>query len=107
MVFCISTILFWGLLIVEEFYRRQEFSGSTIYPSSIERYILLKSGIKFVFYVNLIMWFNAVYILKTRAEGIDTETWEFQKRQVYMTLFIFIILIIMEIPIWLTVLGSH
>jgi len=102
-------MLFWGLLGANDrlVYVNTERCGQTIEPLSLELYIAFKSLIKFLFYTNLILWFNSVFILKTRAEGIDTETWEFQKRQVYMTLSIFAILIVMEIPIWLSVLLSH
>jgi len=105
-VFAITTMLFWGLLGANDrlVYVNPERCGQTTPPLSLELYIAFKSLIKFLFYTNLIIWFNSVFILRIRAKGIDTETWEFQKRQVYMTLFIFIILIVMEIPIWLSVL---
>lgn len=102
----ITTILFWGLMAVNDriVYVPVEYSCLTIPSMSIVIFMVLQSLIKFMFYLNLILWFNSVFMLKTRAEGIDTETWEFQKRQVSMTLFIFVVLIIMEIPLWLSVL---
>lgn len=105
-VFGITTILFWGLMFINDriVYVPVEYSCLTIPSMNIELFMALQSLIKFLFYTNLILWFNSVFILKTRAEGIDTETWEFQKRQVYMTLSIFLILIVMEIPLWLSVL---
>lgn len=105
----ITTLIFWGLLGANDVikYIPPEFSGQTISPLSLETVIALKVLIKFLFYLNLILWFNSVYILKTRAEGIDTETGDFQKRQVKFTLWIFVILIVMEIPIWITSLSSH
>lgn len=102
----ITTILFWGLMAVNDnlVYIPVEYSCLTLPPISMELFLILQVMIKFFYYVNLILWFNSVFMLKTRAEGIDTETWEFQKRQVYMTLSVFAVLIIMEIPIWLSVL---
>ena len=101
-VFGITTILFWILLD----WNLELLSLPRLYGLSNTEFVVgfMKSIGKFLFYVNLILWFNSVFILKTRAEGIDTETWEFQKRQVYMTLSVFVVLIVMEIPIWLSVL---
>ena len=62
---------------------------------------IIQALCKFLFYSNLILWLNSVFLLRARADGVDTETGYFQNRQVKFTLWIFTILIVMEIPMWI------
>lgn len=59
---------------------------------------------KFVFYVSLILWLNSAFYLKNIAEGFETETGEFQREQVKLTLWIVAIMILMELPLLISLI---
>lgn len=60
---------------------------------------------KFVCYLSLIVWLNAVYWLKRFAESFNVNSWEFQKEQVQLTLLTVGILIVSELPLWIASLS--
>lgn len=68
---------------------------------------LTKSVGKFLFYVNLILWLNSGFYLRELARGVDVDTSEFQKEQVKFTVWILLVLILIEIPLWVSVLSAH
>lgn len=60
---------------------------------------------KFACYLSVMVFLNASYYLRELAREIDVETWEFQKDQVRLSLFIVGILIVSELPMWLGALS--
>jgi hypothetical protein len=65
---------------------------------------VLQSVIKAVMYVSIILWSNCAYYLSQWARGEEVESFEFQVKQIKMTLWILGVLILIEIPIWLDAL---
>lgn len=63
--------------------------------------------LKFVIYLSVILWLSSAWYLRELALGTDDDTREFQKRLVKFALCIVLVFILIEIPTWLTVLGSH
>ena len=85
----ITAIIFWVSLGGLE--RTQGIIGQTV--------------LKLVLYLAVILWLNSGFYLSKSAQGVEVETWEFQKEQVKLTLWIIGIFIVCELPIWLTVLS--
>jgi hypothetical protein len=56
---------------------------------------------KFLCYLSVIVWINTAYYLREAARDVDVETWEFQREQVKLTLFILGVLIWLELPVWI------
>lgn len=69
--------------------------------------LILQVILKFIIYLSVILWLNSAWYLRELALGTDPDTFEFQKRQVKMTMWILLMFIVMELPVWLIVLGSH
>lgn len=67
--------------------------------------IIFQTVLKFGLYAVMILWINSCYYLAQCARDIDVETWEFQKEQVKLTLWILGILILMELPLWITAIS--
>ena len=82
----LSGISFWVSLNLVK--KGQDLVGQTI--------------LKFIMYVSIIVWINSAFYLKNNAEGIDTETWEFQREQVKLSLWIVGILVLMELPLMIS-----
>ena len=55
--------------------------------------------LKFVCELSVILWLNTAFYLKNNAEGVETESYEFQREQVKLSLFVVGILILAEIPL--------
>lgn len=68
--------------------------------------IVAQTVLKLVIYVSIILWLNSGYYLSKSAAGVEVETWEFQKDQVKLTLWIVGVLIVFELPVWLIVLSG-
>lgn len=85
----ISAISFWLSLGALE--RGQGIVGQTV--------------LKLIFYLAIILWLNSCFYLSKSAREVEVESFEFQKEQVKFTLWIIVIFIVMELPIWLTVLS--
>ena len=66
--------------------------------------LVLGTILKFVCELSVILWLNTAFYLKNNAEGSDTESWEFQREQIKLTLWIFGFLVLPEIPLWLSAL---
>ncbi len=60
--------------------------------------------LKFVGSLSALLWINTVFYLKNIAENKDTESGEFQREQVKLSLFAVGILILTEIPLMISVL---
>ena len=60
--------------------------------------------LKFIGYLSVLLWINTVFYLKNIWERIDTESSEFQREQVKLSLFVVGILILMDVPLMLSVL---
>ena len=58
--------------------------------------------LKFVCELSMILWLNSAFYLKNNAEGVETESWEFQREQIKLTLWIFGFLVLPEIPLWIS-----
>lgn len=56
---------------------------------------------KFMCYISVIVWMNSAFYLKELATGTEVESWEFQKEQIKITLFIMGVLIVSELPVWI------
>lgn len=68
--------------------------------------IVFLSVLKFIFYVDLMLWLNSVFALYKGGTGAELDSFEFQKDQVKFTLWVLGILVWMEIPIWLDALSA-
>ncbi len=64
--------------------------------------IVLATILKFVFYVSTVLWLNTAFYLSKIAGGIETETYEFQREQIKLTLWIVAILILTELPLMIS-----
>lgn len=64
--------------------------------------IVVGTILKFICELSVILWINTAFYLKNNAEGKDTESWEFQREQVKLTLWIFGFLVLLEIPLWIS-----
>lgn len=78
----------------------------SLYLMGLNQGIIGQTILKFVLYVSLILWLNTLLFFYTSAKGLDVDSGEFQREQVKLSVWTLGILILMEIPIWLTVLGS-
>ena len=58
--------------------------------------------LKLIMYVSILLWLNSAFYLKNNAEGTETETWEFQREQVKLSLWIVGILVLMELPLMIS-----
>ena len=67
--------------------------------------IVVQTVLKLIMYLAIILWLNSGFYLSMSASGIDVESWGFQREQVKLTLWIIVIFIVMELPMWLTVLS--
>jgi len=67
--------------------------------------IIGRTVLKFVLYLSIILWLNSGFYMSMSASGVDVESWGFQREQVKLTLWVIVIFIVMELPIWLTVLS--
>ena len=56
---------------------------------------------KFMCYLSVIVWLNSAYYLSESARGLDVESWEFQREQVKLTMFMIGVLIVSELPVWI------
>ena len=66
--------------------------------------IVVGTILKLVCLVSVILWINSASYLMRIAEGVDTETGEFQREQVKLTLWIVSIMILMELPLMISAL---
>lgn len=64
--------------------------------------LIIQTILKFICYVSVFLWLNSAFYLKNCAEGVDTETFEFQRELVKLSLWIMGILIVSEIPMMLS-----
>lgn len=64
--------------------------------------IVVKTILKLVYYVSVVLWINSAFYLKNLAETVDTETVEFQREQVKLTLWIVGIFWLMELPLMIS-----
>jgi hypothetical protein len=69
--------------------------------------IVLDTIRKFVCYLSVIVWLNSAYYLSETARDQDVESWEFQKKQVRLTLWIVGVVIVSELPVWIASLSLH
>lgn len=60
--------------------------------------------LKFIGYLSMLLWINSVFYLKNIAEERETESSEFQREQVKLSLFVLGILFVGELPLMLSVL---
>lgn len=84
----LTALIFWGALGALGW-------GPTIIGQTI---------LKFTAYVSMILWLNTAFYLSKYAEGIEVGSREFQREQVKLSLWICLILTVMEIPLWLSVM---
>lgn len=86
LIFFISTIVFWISIGIMK-------TGPTLHVEII---------LKFMTYLSSILWINSGFYLRELARGVNIDTREFQKTQVKLTLWIIGILILSELPLWIT-----
>ena len=60
--------------------------------------------LKFIFYVSMLLWLNTAFYLLSYQGGVDVESGEFQREQVKLSLWTVGILIVMELPTWLSLI---
>ncbi len=64
--------------------------------------LVIGTILKFISELSVIVWLNTAFYLKNDAEGIDVESWEFQREQIKLTLWIFGCLVLIELPLWIS-----
>jgi len=69
--------------------------------------LIVQVILKFVVYLSVILWLNSALYMRELALGTDVDTFNFQKKQVKFTLWIFFCFILTEIPTWIFVSLSH
>lgn len=84
----LSVISFWGVIWI---------LGNA--PGLVPQPVL-----KFIGGLSFLLWINTVFYLKNIAENGDTESGEFQREQVKLSLFSVGILILTELPVMLSAL---
>lgn len=91
LIFITTTIIFWvSMEIIER--------GMSLIMNVI---------MKFVVNLSVILWINSAFYLRESARGVNLDTREFQKNQVKLTIWIFIVLIVSELPMWIYVLSAQ
>lgn len=63
--------------------------------------IVIETIRKFACYLSVIVWINSCFYIRELATGAEVETWEFQREQVKLTLFIVGVLTLSELPVWI------
>ena len=63
--------------------------------------LMIETIRKFLCYLSVIVWINSAFYIKELATGTEVESWEFQKEQVKLTMFIVGVLIVSELPVWI------
>ncbi len=81
----VSTLVFW----------------LAVWDVTIGVNLMIETIRKFMCYLSVIVWLNSIFYLKELATGTEVESWEFQKEQVKLTLFIVGVLIVSELPVWI------
>jgi hypothetical protein len=72
----------------------------TVWNNPLSQSLVIGTVKKFLCYLSVIVWINSAFYLREFAREVEVETWEFQKEQVKLTLFVVGVLIWSELPVW-------
>jgi len=64
--------------------------------------LIVQTILKFTLYVSILLWISTAFYLTSYQGGVDVETFAFQREQVKLSLWTVGILILMEIPMWIS-----
>jgi hypothetical protein len=67
--------------------------------------LMIETVMKFIGYLSVFVWLDSALYLRGCALGLIVESWEFQRERVKLSLFVVLILIVAELPVWITSLS--